>query len=163
MTGFFQIPRLAYKFCCMLALATAARCAQSTRETAEYINAPINLSISLVAAQTHGLNFYSDNREGGFSGYGIFTGTSFASVNADPAQISADIGTAQAFCAVTSQAIYKTAVTIQVGPAASGVGAGTAICDNTSPILSSGTFVAIRARVERPTKPWSSAAIVQVP
>ena len=74
-----------------------AACVQTKRELQEYINSPVNLTISQVAANTYQLSFYSDNREGGFSGYGIFTGASYDSVNTDPQNIPADTASAQAF------------------------------------------------------------------
>ncbi|AFM13539.1 hypothetical protein [Turneriella parva] len=137
----------------------AAGCAQVADPTLEYINPPINLSIALVATQTYQLSFYSDNREGGFAGYGVFTGASAASVSTAAKNMSTDIAAAQGFCSVPQQAEYRLVRTIQVGPNAT----GSTICDITTLTLVSGQWVGLRARVERPEEPWSAAAFVQVP
>ena len=129
---------------------------ESPKVTAEYINPPINLTISQIAAQTYRLSFYSDNREGGFAGYGIFTAASSESVAAYP---SNDLSSAAAFCSNSGQVNYKTTVTIEVGPAA----AGGSICNITELVLTPGHFVGLRGRVERLEEPWSEAAIAQVP
>ena len=156
---------------CLLVLLPMA-CVQSTKTTPEYINAPVNLSISQIAAQTYQLSFQSDNREGGFAGYGIFTGTSAAAVSEEP---GAAITTAQLFCTWGTQSYYAYAVNIQVGPSAAGTWAPPTsttvapnanlltLCTFTGNILSSGSYVAVRARVERASKPWSAAAIAAVP
>ena len=65
-------------------LALVSGCVQSLKETPEFINAPVNLKISLVATQTYSLSFQSDNREGGFAGYGVFIGSSSESVSQEP-------------------------------------------------------------------------------
>lgn len=136
-------------------------CSQTTKVTPEYVHAPVNLSVTQIATQTYSLSFTSDNREGGFSGYGIFAGTTSAELNTDqPA--SNEKTAALDFCDVGSPAYTVTAM-IHVGPAAAGVTAGTAICDKTSVILTSGAYVALRARVQRDSNAWSKAAIVQVP
>lgn len=147
-------------------------CVQSTKVTQEYINAPLNLTISLVATQTYKLSFQSDNREGGFAGYGVFTGSSADAVSQEPAT---DLAAAPIFCPWGTQSYYAFPVNIQVGPSAAGAWApptstATApdynlltICNKIDDTLTSGTYVAIRARVERTTKPWSSPAIAIVP
>lgn len=151
--GFSGFPLIAGLLC--------LTCSQATKVTPEYVHAPINLQISLISAQTYSLSFTSDNREGGFSGYGIFTGATSAELNADqPA--SNDITAALDFCAIATPA-YTVTAAIHVGPAAAGVAAGTAICDKSAVILTSGAFVALRARVQRDSEAWSKAAIVQVP
>lgn len=134
-------------------------CAQLAEPTLEYINPPISLSISLVATNTYQLSFYSDNREGGFGGYGIFTGSSADAVSASAKAMPSDIASAQGFCSVPQQAEYRLVRTIQVGPNAT----GSTICDVTSLTLVSGQWVGLRARVERPSEPWSAAAVAQVP
>jgi hypothetical protein len=144
-------------------LLCLAACVHSDVPRPEYINAPVNLSVSLIGASTYQLSFYSDNREGGFAGYGIFTGNSSAALNTKADDMPKDISTAQSFCAVTQQAEYKVTMKIQVGPAAGGVPSGASICDKTDLTLSSGSYVALRARVERTGTPWSAAAIAQVP
>ncbi len=131
-------------------------CVQSTKVTLEYINPPVNLSIAATAAGTYQLSFFSDNREGGFAGYGIFTGTTAAQLTEYPAN---DITSAALFCVSTTQTNYKTQVTIQVGPLATGA----TLCNLTGLTLTSGQFVAVRARVERLDTPWSEVAVVQVP
>ncbi len=148
-------------------------CVQLDRPpTLEYINAPVNLKISLVATQTYALSFQSDNREGGFAGYGIFTGSSADAVSQEPGTA---VTTAPIFCSWGTQSYYAFPVNIQVGPSAAGAWApptSTAvtpdynlltICNKTGDTLTSGTYVALRARVERTTKPWSAAAIAVVP
>jgi hypothetical protein len=137
-------------------LTFCSACAQSTKVTQEYINPPVSLSITNVAAQTYELSFFSDNREGGFAGYGIFTGATAADLAAYPASA---IESAALFCVSTSQSNYKTVVTIQVGPAA----ASATLCNLTGLTLTVGQFVAVRARVERLENPWSQVAVVQVP
>lgn len=149
-----------------------AGCVQSTKTTQEYINAPVNLTISLVGTQTYKLSFQSDNREGGFAGYGVFTGSSADAVGQEPAT---DLAAAPIFCPWGTQSYYAYPVNIQVGPSAAGAWApptstATApdynlltICNKIDDTLTSGTYVAIRARVERTTKPWSSPAIAIVP
>lgn len=144
-------------------LLCGAGCVQSTKITQEYINAPVNLNISLVGTQTYQVSFFSDNREGNFGGYGIFTGSSAAALNTAIDDMPVDISTAQAFCTIGAQATYGTRVAIQIGPAAAGVAAGTALCDITTLTLASGSFIALRARVERTSRAWSAAAIIQVP
>lgn len=146
-----------------LVLLPAGACIQSARSTAEYINAPVNLSVSTITAGTYELSFYSDNREGGFAGYGVFTGSTAAALNTSPDLMPADISAAQGFCSVAQQAEYRTPVKIQVGAAANGVQNLTALCDLTSLTLTQGSYVAVRARVERTEKPWSAAAIALVP
>jgi len=141
-------------------LALLLGCVQSTKETQEFINAPVNLTVASLGGTLYQLSFYSDNREGGFAGYGLFTGTSATALDEYPAN---DLTAVAAFCENKGQTNYKTTVAIQVGPTAAGVVAGTAICDLTGVTLASGSYVALRARVERTTKPWSSAAIAQVP
>lgn len=153
-------------------LVLLSGCVQSTKVTQEYINAPVNLTISLVGTQTYRLSFQSDNREGGFAGYGIFTGTSADAVSQEP---SADLAAAQLFCIWGSQSYYAYPINIQIGPAAAGAWApptSTAVapdfnvltlCNFPSNTITSGSYVALRARVERTTKPWSTAAIAQVP
>lgn len=131
-------------------------CIQTTKVTKEYINPPINLNVTQIAAQTYRISFYSDNREGGFVGYGIFTASSASAASAYPPN---DISSAAAFCANSGQANYKTTVTIEVGPSA----AAGSICNNTDLILTPGQFLALRGRVERTEQPWSEAAIAQVP
>lgn len=140
-----------------------ASCVQSTKITQEYINAPVNLTMSLVGTQTYQVSFFSDNREGNFGGYGIFTGSSAAALNTAIDDMPVDISAAQAFCTIGAQATYGTRVAIQIGPAAAGVAAGTALCDITTLTLTSGSYIALRARVERTSRAWSAAAIVQVP
>lgn len=147
-----MLKRLSYP---LIALVFVS-CIQSAKTTLEYINPPINLSITQVAAQTYQLSFYSDNREGGFVGYGIFTASSASAVSAYPAN---DISAAAVFCANSGQVNYKTTVTIEVGPSA----AAGSICNHTSLVLTPGQFVALRGRVERTEQPWSEAAIAQVP
>ncbi len=150
----------------------ALSCAQTFKSTSEYINAPVNLTISLIATQTYELSFYSDNREGGASGYGIFVDPSYSVVNTTP--VSNDINLAQMFCNWSSQAYYAYAVNIQVGAAATGIWSpppsttapdhnSVTLCTFTTKTLASGNYVGLRARVERTEKPWSAAAIVQVP
>jgi hypothetical protein len=141
-------------------VAAQVGCAQTYKDTSEYINAPIDLRISLIATQTYSLSFYSDNTEGGFSGYGIFTGTSANSFDTYPSSATT---AAQGFCDLTSQPEYRSTVSIYVGAAANGVAAGTAICDLTALTLTSGSYVAVRARLERTEKAWSAAAIIAVP
>jgi len=131
-------------------------CIQSTKITLEYINPPISLAITQIAAQTYQISFYSDNREGGFVGYGIFTAGSSSSASVYPAN---DIATAAVFCTNSGQINYKTTVTIEVGPSA----AGGSICNDTGLVLTSGQYIALRGRVERTEKPWSEAAVAQVP
>lgn len=133
-----------------------ASCIQTTKVTPEYINPPINLVITQVAAQTYRLSFFSDNREGGFAGYGIFTAASRDAVSAYPASA---IAAAAYFCENTGQTNYRTTVSIELGPAA---GNGT-LCNNTALLLSPGEYVGLRGRVEREERPWSEAAIAQVP
>lgn len=129
--------------------------------TPEYVHSPVNLKVSLIATQTYSLSFTTDNREGGFSGYGIFSGATSAELNSDqPA--SSDKTAALDFCDVGTPA-YNTTATIQVGPSANGVTAGTAICDKPAVILTPGAYVALRARVQRDSDAWSRPAIVQVP
>lgn len=154
-----RIHKTARLLLCAGLVAQAAGCAQLAEPTLEYINPPISLSIALVSTQTHELSFYSDNREGGFAGYGVFTGASAASVSAAAKDMPADIATAQGFCSVPQQAEYRLVRTIQVGPNAT----GSTICNLTALTLVSGQWVALRARVERPEEPWSAAAVVQVP
>lgn len=155
----------------VLALCFAG-CVQSTKVTQEYINAPVNLTISLVATQTYKLSFQSDNREGGFAGYGVFTGSSADAVSQEPAT---DLAAAPIFCSWGTQSYYAYPVNIQVGAAAAGTWAPPTstvtvpdynlltICNKTGDTLTSGTYVAVRGRVERTTKPWSSPAIAIVP
>jgi hypothetical protein len=131
-------------------------CIQSTKITMEYINPPINLTVTQIAAQTYQISFYSDNREGGFVGYGIFTAGSSSAASVYPAN---DIATAAVFCTNSGQVNYKTTVTIEVGPSA----AAGSICNNTALILTPGEYIALRGRVERTEQPWSEAAIAQVP
>lgn len=141
-----------------------AGCVQSLKETQEYINAPVNLAVTSLGGQLYELSFYSDNREGGFAGYGLFTGPSATALNDYPA---ADITAAQAFCEKPEKYAdrfdYKTLETIQVGVTANTVSAGSLLCGLTSLTLTSGNYIALRARVERTTKPWSAATIAQVP
>lgn len=139
-----------------LLLASIGACVQSTKVTQEYINPPVSLAITNVATQTYELSFYSDNREGGFAGYGIFTAATAADLSVYPANA---IESAAIFCVSTSQSNYKTVVTIQVGPSA----AGATLCNLTGLTLTTGQFVAVRARVERLENPWSQDAVVQVP
>jgi len=151
---------------------TLVACIQSTKVTQEYINPPINLTITLIATQTYRLSFTSDNREGGFAGYGIFTGASADAVSAEP---GSDITAAQLFCSLTSQGYYAYPVNLQIGPAATGVwspptSTTTApdpnvltLCNFTGNTLTAGNHIALRARVERTTQPWSSAATAIVP
>jgi hypothetical protein len=131
-------------------------CIQSTKNTLEYINPPINLTVTQIAPQTYRIAFYSDNREAGFVGYGIFTANSSAAVAVYPEN---DISAAAYFCSLSGQANYKTTVTIEVGPSA---GNGN-ICNYTGLLLTPGQYIAIRGRVERLERPWSEAAIAQVP
>ncbi len=131
-------------------------CIQSTKITLEYINPPINLSVTQIASQTYQISFYSDNREGGFVGYGIFTAFSASAASVYPAH---DIASAAVFCPNSGQVNYKTTVTIEVGPAAT----GGSICNNTGLVLVPGQYVALRGRVERTEKPWSEAAVALVP
>lgn len=145
-----------HRFLLLLCVSFAVGCVHTVTETQEYINPPINLTVTSVGGSTYELSFYSDNREGGFAGYGIFTGASSGAVSADPAN---DLAAAAAFCANTGQVNYKTTVTIQVGAAAT----GGSLCNITSLTLTTGQFLALRSRVERTSKPWSSAAIAQVP
>lgn len=153
-------------------LALLSGCVQSLKETAEFINAPVNLKINLVAAQTYSLSFQSDNREGGFAGYGVFIGSSSDSVSQEPGTA---ITAASLFCSWGVQSYYAFPVNLQIGAAAAGAWSpptSTAVapnynvltlCNFTTTTLASGSYVAIRARVERTTKPWSAAAIAQVP
>jgi len=140
-------------------LLNLARCAQVADPTLEYINPPINLSVALVATQTYELRFFSDNREGGFAGYGVFTAATAAELSTAAKNMPAAIGAAQGFCSVTQQAEYRLVRTIQVGPNAT----GSTICDITGLTLTPGQWVALRARVERIEEPWSAAAVVQLP
>ena len=139
------------------------QCVQTEKKTYEYINAPVNLTLSLVAAQTYEARFYSDNREGAFAGYGIFTGTSAAALNTSIDDMPVDLSAATKFCSIPVQVTYSQTVGIQIGPSAAGVAAGTAFCDITDLTLTSGSYIALRARVERTIRPWSAAAIIQVP
>ena len=144
------------RFYFLFLLPVLAGCLQSTKVTLEYINPPINLTVTQVAAQTYQISFFSDNREGGFVGYGIFTAASSAAASVYPAN---DIASATVFCTNSGQVNYKTTVTIQVGPSA----AGGSICNDTGLILTPGQFIALRGRVERTEEPWSEAAVAQVP
>lgn len=146
-----------------------AGCMQNQYTRPAYINAPVDLTIVLVTAGTYQLNFYSDNREGGFSGYGIFTGSTVASVAQTPDQVSDDITAAQAFCALAMQSNAATPVFMQIGAAANSIASG-GLCDITPLTLVSGSYVALRARVERSRSvdnpyayAWSAATYVQVP
>lgn len=153
-------------------LVLLSGCVQSLKETAEFINAPVNLKINLVATQTYSLSFQSDNREGGFAGYGVFIGSSSESVSQEPGTA---ITAASLFCSWGAQSYYAYPVNLQIGTAAAGAWApptSTAaapdhnlltLCNFTGTTLASGSYVALRARVERTTKPWSTAAIAQVP
>ncbi len=131
-------------------------CVQMARDTLEYINPPVDLTVTQIAGSTYELSFYSDNREGGFVGYGVFVGVSASAVGAPPAN---DITAAAAFCSLSGQTNYQTRVTIQVGPSASG---GT-LCNFTSLALTSGQYVGLRSRIEREEDPWSQAAVALVP
>lgn len=137
-----------------------ASCIQTTKVVPEYINPPINLTITQVAAQTYRLSFFSDNREGGFAGYGLFTAAAAEEVAAYPA---AAISAAAYFCENSGQPNYRTTVSIEVGPAAGGGGGGGTICNATTLLLTPGQYVGLRGRVERAERPWSEAAIAQVP
>lgn len=143
-----------FGYVCLLLVLSG--CIQTTKITLEYINPPISLTVTQVAPQTYRLSFFSDNREGGFVGYGIFTSAGAAGASLYPGY---DIASAAAFCNNSGQANYKTTVTIEIGPSASG---GT-LCNNTALLLNVGDFVALRGRVERTEKPWSEAAIAQIP
>lgn len=117
----------------------------------------------MIAAQTYELSFYSDNREGNFAGYGLFTGSSAAALNTSfdtnpPAQTDA-----AGFCTLGAQGTYGTVVAIQTGAGATSVATTGEICELTTLTLTSGSYVALRARVERTDKPWSAPAIAQIP
>lgn len=158
---------LCFAFCFLF-----VACVQSPKETQQYINAPVNLTISQAGTQTYQLSFQSDNREGGFAGYGVFTGSSADAVSQEPAT---DITAAQLFCSWGSQTYYAYPVNIQIGPAAAGIWAPPTstssapnsnlltLCTFTNNTISSGSYIALRARVERTTKPWSAAAVAAVP
>ena len=105
----------------VFAVAFLSACAQTYNSTPEYINAPVNLSVKMIATQTYELSFYSDNREGNFAGYGLFTGASAAALNTSfdinpPAQSDA-----AGFCTLGAQVTYGTVVAIQTGPGAAGI------------------------------------------
>ncbi|HRP70697.1 MAG TPA: hypothetical protein PLY93_14320 [Turneriella sp.] len=134
-------------------------CMQNEKITLEYINAPVDLIVTSMDASTYELSFYSDNREGNFSGYGVFVGVSAAAVNTDTDSLPIDTSAATAFCATSSQIIYASRVKIRVG-ATSG---SDTLCNLTALSLSSGQFVGLRARVEREEKAWSHAAIARAP
>ena len=147
----------------VFAVMFLSACAQTYKSTPEYINAPVNLSVKMIATQTYELSFYSDNREGNFAGYGLFTSASAAALNTSfdtnpPAQSDA-----AGFCTLGAQGTYGTVVAIQTGPGAASVATTGEICELTTLTLTSGSYVALRARVERMDKPWSAPAIGQVP
>lgn len=146
---------LSYFFAAVFILAPLS-CVQMAHDTLEYINAPVDLTVTQVAPATYELSFYSDNREGGFVGYGVFVGGNGSTVGITPAN---DITAAAAFCSLSGQTNYQTRVTIQVGPSASGA----TLCDLTAPTLTSGQYVGLRSRIERAEEPWSQAAIALVP
>ncbi|MBV6494299.1 MAG: hypothetical protein LDLANPLL_02330 [Turneriella sp.] len=134
-------------------------CMQMEKITLEYINAPVSLEIEKISANTYELQFYSDNREGNFSGYGVFTGNTFSEVALSGDLLPIATTAAQGFCSTGTQALYATRIKIRVGPQSS----SDALCNLTSLSLISGTYVGLRARVERQEKAWSAAAIVLVP
>lgn len=137
-------------------------CIQDLRETPEFINAPNTLAATRIATSTYRLNFYADNREGGFSGYGIFVAASDAALDTYPS--SNDITAPAGYCQLSSQAEYKRTVAIQVGPEAVAiVDDPPTICNITALTLTSGTYVGVRARVERLTNVWSAPAKVLLP
>ncbi|MCS6972326.1 MAG: hypothetical protein N2Z22_06855 [Turneriella sp.] len=139
-----------------LLVGLLANCSQDQKITPEYINPPIGLEVLPVAAQTYALSFYSDNREAGFSGYGIFVAADAAAAASYPA---AELSAALAFCSNPGQTNYRSRVTIEVGPhAATGN-----LCNITNVLLPNGQYAAVRARVERTERPWSPAAIALIP
>lgn len=156
--------RFGFRVLSLIAGCICVSCSQTTKVTPEYIHAPVNLNITLVATQTYSLSFNTDNREGGFSGFGVFTGVTSAELNTDqPA--SNDKTAAPGFCDLSSAAFTPNTPTfaIQVGPAAAGLSTGASLCDLTGITLTTGSYVALRARVQRDTSAWSKPAIVQVP
>jgi len=150
------------RFWIALLLSTSG-CITSSFETQEFINVPNSLEISFLTGSTYKLSFFSDNREGGFSGYGIFTATSAAALDVEPT--SSEITAANGFCQLSGQAVFQTKVAIQIGPQAAGLIATPAqsICDITTLTLTQGQHLAIRARVQRASNLWSKPAKTVVP
>ena len=147
------------KYFFVLILVLIVSCAQANVINQEYIQPPINLTITKDLAGNFTLTFFSDNREGGFSGYGIFQDPSpdVLKTNTPADSVSA----AAAFCPLNGQMVYERNVSMYVS---AGTAASTAaICNVSNYALTTGNYVALRARVERTTNSWSKATVVLIP
>lgn len=134
----------------------SASCAANTDYQPEYIHPPVALSVEDKGG-FYEVSFQSYNIENGFSGYGLFTGSDSSSASAAPADelpSSPDF-----FCSTTTTPDYNSNYTVQVG----GTEQSGYDCYLPSFTLSSGMYVAVRARVERDEEPWSDPAVKQTP
>lgn len=144
-------------------------CASNEQYNLESIHAPINLTITN-AGGYYRASFYSDNTEDGFTGYGLFQGASATAAagsdtDADNDNLVSDYSatTNAAFCSMAVSSLdYSNAIVIQIGGATADSDARCHL-STTELSLSSGNYIAIRARVEREEKPWSQAATALIP
>ena len=142
-----------------MTLSILGACAQANVINQEYIQPPINLTIVKDVSGNFTLTFFSDNREGGFSGYGIFQDPSSDALKINTPADS--LTAAAAFCPLNGQMVYERSVSIYVS--AGTAAATTVLCNVSNYALTTGNSLALRARVERTTNSWSKPAVVLIP
>lgn len=129
-------------------------CATDIFQLNEIIQTPVDLTITPYGAG-HIISFRSDNREEGFSGYGIFIAATSEELKVDPAPERPPL-----FCPmVGGQIPFTEKIQIFMG----NTDEDRFLCVFSHVLLNPYQFVAVRARVERPSVPWSKPVIAQVP
>ena len=163
--------RLMKSFAGMIFLIFSMSCTNLAIEN-EIINPPVDVQVSQVTDSFtyYQITFQADNRENRARGYGIFvapagsgltvTEAATALVTQDKAEADADL-----FCSGIAGADTSFNYTVQVGGSSlvSGINCPSDIADLGKITLSSGMGVAVAARVDRDSNPWSLPATAIVP
>lgn len=144
-----------------------ANCVSGLTSEQEKIHPPVNLTITLKTTpfSFYEIKFQSDNRETGFTGYRLFQGSS-AQAAESAYETLADAGTVPTaesdayFCSITVLPDLGNPVIIQTG--GSSQVDGTA-CFLSTTALTPGSYLSVRAFVNRSLERWSSAATVLIP
>jgi len=147
----------------------------------EKIQPPVNLSYN--SSGTSGfteINFWGENTEDGFDGYSMFIATTAALAKSKAIDIAGfAVNNEDYFCKIAGCTLvatqcydYKEVMTIQIGGSSS---VTNLTCETSTGIqltsISSGQFIALRARAVRTTIPevcgtvdkYSQASVIQIP
>ena len=145
----------------MALIGVSCFCSANVEKDLEIINPPVNLQITDKTTYFE-VSFYAYNVEQGFQGYGIFAASSEETAEAFATGAEAST-VAGLFC--TTPALIDSPYLVQVGDTTqvSGTSCYTSSGSLNGHLIASGSYITVRARVDRSDAPWSVATSKVVP